>query len=106
MTCQSQGTTARVTPVMPPTVNRAMRPQAYSSGVENLSEPPHMVASQLKILTPVGMAMSMLAPAMMALKKLGSPVANMWCAHTVNPRKPMAPSMTIIELRPNSGLRE
>ncbi len=65
-----------------------------------------MVASQLKILTPVGMAMSMLAPAMMALKKLGSPVANMWCAQTEKPRNPMTPSMTIIELRPNSGLRE
>ena len=72
----------------------------------NLSDPPHIVASQLKIFTPVGMAMSMLVPAMMALKRLGRPVANMWCAHTMNPRSPMTPSMTIIELRPKSGLRE
>ena len=70
------------------------------------SDPPHIVASQLKIFTPVGIAMSMLVPAMMALKNDGSPVANMWCAHTRNPSRPITPSMTIIDSRPNSGLRE
>ncbi len=43
---------------------------------------------------------------MIALKTVGSPVANMWCAQTMKPRKPMTPSMTIMELRPKSGLRE
>ena len=70
------------------------------------SAPPHIVASQLKIFTPVGMAISMLVPAMIALNRFGSPVANMWCAHTRNPSRPITPSITIIELRPNSGLRE
>ena len=54
------GTTASVTPVSPPMVNSAMKPQAKSSGVVKRKAPPHMVASQLKIFTPVGMAMSML----------------------------------------------
>ena len=42
---------------MPPMVKSAMKPQAKSRGVEKRSAPPHMVASQLKIFTPVGMAM-------------------------------------------------
>ena len=106
VTCQSNGTTASVTPVMPPTVNRAISPQAKSSGVLKRSDPPHIVASQLKILTPVGMAMSMLVPAMMVLNSEGKPAANMWCAHTRKPRNAMTPSMTIMEDRPKSGLRE
>ena len=82
---------------MPPTVNRAMSPQAKSSGVLKRSDPPHIVASQLKIFTPVGMAMSMLVPAMITLNSVGRPVANMWCAHTRKPSKAMTPSMTIME---------
>ena len=35
LTCQSKGTEACSTPLMPPTVNRAIRPQANSSGVLN-----------------------------------------------------------------------
>src|SRR5450756_3176014 len=77
--CQSNGTADCMTPVMPPMVNKAMRPQAKSSGVLKRSDPPHIVASQLKILTPVGMAMSMLVPAMITLNSVGNPVANMWC---------------------------
>ena len=34
-----------------------MKPQANSIGVSNLSLPPHIVASQLKNLMPVGTAM-------------------------------------------------
>ena len=39
-------------------VNIAMRPMANSIGVVNRSLPPHIVASQLKIFTPVGTAMN------------------------------------------------
>ncbi len=106
LACQSNGTAACMTPVMPPIVNSAMRPQANSSGGLKRSAPPHIVASQLKIFTPVGMAISMLVPAMIVLNKVGSPVVNMWCPHTMKPRKPMMPSITIIEFRPNRGLRE
>ena len=51
----------RTTPVTPPTVNRKMKPIAHSMGVLKLMEPPHMVAIQLKIFTPVGTAMIMVA---------------------------------------------
>ena len=77
VTCQSHGTTAKVTPVIPPTVKRAMRPQAKRSGVLKRRAPPHIVASQLKIFTPVGIAISMLVPAMIVLNSVGRPVANM-----------------------------
>ena len=43
---------------------------------------------------------------MTVLNSVGSPAANMWCAQTRKPRKPITPSMTSIEPRPNSGLRE
>ena len=40
-------------------VNMAMSPMANFMAVVNRIEPPHMVKIQLKIFTPVGMAMSM-----------------------------------------------
>ena len=49
------------TPVTPPTVKRKMKPMANSIGVLNSIEPPHIVAIQLKIFTPVGTAMTMVA---------------------------------------------
>ena len=48
-----------------------MKPQANSIGVLKRRDPPHIVASQLKILTPVGTAMSMLVPAKMASEVRG-----------------------------------
>ena len=39
---------------MPPIVNMAIKPMANSMGVLKCSLPPHMVASQAKILIPVG----------------------------------------------------
>jgi hypothetical protein len=59
----------------------ADRPQ---QGVSKLSEPRHMVPTQLKNFTPVGTAISSVMNA-----KNGSrtaPVVNMWCAHTVTDR--------------------
>ena len=44
-----------------------------------------MVASQLKILTPVNTAIVKLVPAKMVLKSTLSPTANMWWAHTRKP---------------------
>ena len=70
------------------------------------SEPPHIVASQLKIFTPVGIAISMVVPAMIVLNSVGRPVVNMWCPNTRKLSPRMTPSMMIIVLRPNSCLRE
>ena len=47
-----------MTPESPPIVNCETRPIAKSIGVVNLSEPPTIVPIQLKIFTPVGIAIS------------------------------------------------
>lgn len=52
---------ARTIPVRPPTVNRKMKPRAHSIGVSHLIDPPCKVASQLNTLTPVGMAIIIVA---------------------------------------------
>jgi len=52
---------ARTIPVRPPTVNRKMKPRAQSIGVSHLIVPPWRVASQLNTLTPVGMAIIIVA---------------------------------------------
>lgn len=52
---------ARITPVSPPTVNRNRNPTLNSIGAVNLSEPPTIVATQLKILIPVGTAIIIVA---------------------------------------------
>ena len=64
------------------------KPIAQSIGVSNVTEPRHIVPTQLKIFTPVGTAMSIVSSA-----KNGSstdPVTYMWCAHTVTERAAMA----------------
>ena len=59
-----------------------MNPSAKSIGVSNWRLPRQVVATQLKILMPVGTAMII----ELIMKKLsrptGSPTANMWCAQT------------------------
>ena len=45
----------------PPIVNTKMKPTAHSIGTSKVIEPRHIVASQLKIFTPVGTAISMVA---------------------------------------------
>lgn len=52
---------ARTIPVRPPIVNRKMNPRAHRMGGSHLIVPPCRVASQLKTLMPVGMAMIMVA---------------------------------------------
>ena len=42
-------------------VNRMTKPTAHSIGVSKLSEPRHIVLTQLNTFTPVGMAISMVA---------------------------------------------
>jgi len=52
---------ARTIPVRPPTVKRKMKPRAQRRGVSHFRVPPCRVASQLKIFTPVGIAIIMVA---------------------------------------------
>lgn len=52
---------ARIIPVKPPTVKRKIKPKAHKRGVSHLIVPPCSVASQLNTLTPVGMAIIIVA---------------------------------------------
>ena len=51
--------------------------------------PPYMVASQLKILIPVGIPTSIVEIAKKLLAIGLIPTANMWCAHTLTLMKPI-----------------
>ena len=54
--------------------------------------------SQLKIFTPVGIAMSIVARPNAEVRTGPMPDTNMWCAHTPQPRKPIAmPEKTTTE---------
>lgn len=81
---------ASTIPVRPPTVNRKMKPRAQSMGVSHLIEPPWSVANQLKTLTPVGMAIIIVADVKYARVSTSIPTVNMWWAHTINPSRPIA----------------
>jgi hypothetical protein len=52
---------AKITPVKPPRVNKNIKPVAHNIGVDKLIFPPYIVASQLKILIPVGTAIIIVA---------------------------------------------
>lgn len=52
---------ARTIPVRPPTVNRKIKPRAHIIAGDHLIFPPCRVASQLNTLTPVGIAIIMVA---------------------------------------------
>lgn len=52
---------ASTMPVKPPMVNKKMKPRAQSIGGSHLIVPPCRVASQLKTLMPVGIAMIIVA---------------------------------------------
>ena len=51
--------------------------------------PPHIVKIQLKIFTPVGIAISIVVTAKTESAIGPMPVANMWCAQTPKPRNAM-----------------
>lgn len=79
---------------------------ANSIGVSKLSDPFHMVATQLNTFTPVGTAMSRVEYMKNNCAAVGMPTVNIWWAHTMNDRMAMAAVAWIIEMYPNSGLRE
>ena len=63
-----------------------MKPSAQSIGVSNEMFPRQSVASQLKILTPVGTAMISEVIMNHESTAVGSPTANMWWPQTRKPR--------------------
>jgi hypothetical protein len=68
---------ANTIPVSPPTVNRKINPRAQSIGVSHLIDPPWRVASQLNTLTPVGIAMIIVADVKYARVSTSIPTVNM-----------------------------
>src|SRR5690606_6636434 len=78
---------ASIRPEKPPMVNMITKPIANSIGVSKVIAPRHMVVTQLKTFTPVGMAISMVAYRKYSSPPSGMPTVNMWCAHTMNERK-------------------
>src|SRR3984893_4284551 len=93
-------------PDSPQMMNMLMKPTAKSIGVLKFTEPLNIVPIQLKILTPVGTAMSIVLEANTASAMAPRPTANMWWAHTPKARKPMAMPEYTITAYPNRGLRE
>ena len=77
-----EGERARKIPESPPIVNSAMKPSANSIGVSRMRFPRQVVASQLRILTPVGTAMIIDEIMKKPRSGVDSPTVNMWCAQT------------------------
>src|SRR5262245_22632922 len=93
-------------PVRPATRNWNRKPMQNSMGVLNRILPPHIVASQLKILIPVGTAMAIVERAKNALALEVNPTVNMWCAQTLMLTKPMARVAATMMGYPKIALRE
>ena len=90
------GTEECMIPVKPPIMNMVINPSAKSIGVSKRILPPHMVPIQLKILTPVGIAMSMVRIEKAEVATTPIPVVNIWWLQTANPMNPMiAPEKTM-----------
>lgn len=92
-----------IIPVKPPAVNRKINPRAHIIDNSNLIRPPCNVASQLKILMPVGIAIIIVAAVKYARVSTSRPTVNIWCAQTINPRKPIPIIAKIIPKDPNGS---
>lgn len=78
------------TPVNPPSVNKKIKPLTQSEGTEELRFlDPYILANQLKILTPVGTAIVIVAAVKYARVSTSIPTVNIWWAHTINPKRPI-----------------
>ena len=59
-----------------------MKPMVQSTGESKRTRPRYIVNSQLKIFTPVGMAMIMVVMPKKALTSAPEPIVKKWCSHT------------------------
>lgn len=90
-------------PVKPPTVNRKINPRAQRRGVSHLMLPPCRVANQLNTLTPVGIAIIIVAEVKYARVSTSIPTVNMWWAQTIKPRRPIAIMAQTIPMYPKGS---
>jgi hypothetical protein len=71
-------------------VNKKINPKDQRlEGVKGIHLP-WKVPIQLKILIPVGIAIIIVAVVKYARVSVSIPTVNMWCAHTTNPKTPIA----------------
>ena len=68
----------KIIPVSPPTVNRKINPNDHRRGVSKEICDPFKVANQLNTLTPVGIAMIIVAAVKYARVSTSIPTVNMW----------------------------
>ncbi len=94
---KSAGGTASSTPVMPPMTKVTMKPSDHSIGALKRTRPPYIVNSQLKIFTPVGTAMIIVAMPKTALTLAPAPIVKKWCSQTMNETMQIAIVATTIE---------
>lgn len=85
-------------------VNNAKKPNVYKNGTVNLKDPPNNVASQLKILTPVGIAIINVAAVKYDLVSTSNPTTYIWWLQTQNPKNPIEPIAYTIPIEPKIGL--
>jgi cellobiose-specific phosphotransferase system component IIC len=83
-----------------------MKPLAKSIGVFITIRPPNIVATQLKILIPVGTAIIIVALVKYARVSTSKPTVNMWCAQTIKPKKPIESIAYIIPRLPKTAFDE
>jgi hypothetical protein len=83
-----------------------MKPLAKSIGVFIMIRPPNIVATQLKILIPVGTAIIIVALVKYARVSTSKPTVNMWCAQTIKPKKPIESIAYIIPRLPKTAFDE
>ena len=85
-------------PVKPPTVNVKMKPKNQYMGVVNWTLPLNIVNSQLKILTPVGIAIIIVMMPKKALTLAPAPIVKKWCSQTTKDRNVITTSAHTIEV--------
>jgi hypothetical protein len=73
-------------PDRPPITNSTTKPAKKRKGVRNTGRPVQIVASHENTATALGITIAKLAALKNDSEAGGSPVANMWCTHTPNPR--------------------
>src|SRR5258708_29381840 len=93
-------------PVSPAIRNRNRNPAQNNMGDLNSTFPPHMVASQLKILIPVGTAIAIVDNTKKVLALELIPTVNMWWAQTLMPMNPIATVAATMTGYPKIALRE
>jgi hypothetical protein len=81
---------AKIIPVRPPNVNKKTNPNAHIMGESIDVWDPDIVAIHLKILIPVGIAIIIVAAVKYARVSISIPTVNIWWAHTMNPKNPIA----------------